>query len=428
MLNATLIFVTFIGLIVLGMPISMSIGIGTVVAAILGDFSISSIPLMITSGSSNFSLVAIPYFIFLGNVMNMGGITDRMFEWAEACIGHIRGGLAQVNVLASVIFAGVSGTSSADAAGLGLVEIRAMEKKGYDLPFSVAITMVSSILGPIIPPSVSLLVFASLTGTSVAKLFAAGVIPGVVVAIGMMLINTRLCKEGKVIVPEPEPFSPKRFWIATKHGILALLCPVILLITMLSGAITPTEAGIIGSLYSLLVAAVYGELSAKKLWQACVETVNSCALIMFLIGMGNALAWFLTAEQIPQAVSTFLFGLTSNKYVILIIINIILLILGMFMDATAIQLIMVPILLPVIKTIGMSMIQFGLMVTVNILIGTMTPPYGLGLFIMSSVSKLSIPQILKATKPFFPIVIAFLLLITYVPWFSEFLPNLLFGA
>lgn len=152
MLNATLIFVTFIGLIVLGMPISMSIGIGTVVAAILGDFSISSIPLMITSGSSNFSLVAIPYFIFLGNVMNMGGITDRMFEWAEACIGHIRGGLAQVNVLASVIFAGVSGTSSADAAGLGLVEIRAMEKKGYDLPFSVAITMVSSILGPIIPP------------------------------------------------------------------------------------------------------------------------------------------------------------------------------------------------------------------------------------------------------------------------------------
>lgn len=425
MLNAVILFATFIGLIILGMPISMSIGIGALVGALLGDFTISSIPLLISNGSSNFSLVAIPYFVFLGNVMNMGGITDRMFDFAEACIGHIKGGLAQVNVLASVIFAGVSGTSSADAAGLGLVEIRAMERKGYDLPFSVAITMVSSILGPIIPPSVSLLVFASLTGTSVAKLFAAGIVPGILVAVTLCAMNYWLAVTNRVKMPDPVPFSAKRLVNATMRGFFALLCPVILLFTMLSGAITPTEAGIIGSLYSLLVAALYRELTLKKFWEACVATVNSCALIMFLIGMGSALGWFLTAEQIPQAVSNFLFSLTDNKYIILLLINLILLVLGMFMDATAIQLIMVPILLPVMDALMVSRIQFGVMVTINILVGTMTPPFGLGLFIMTSVSKLSIGQILKATKPFFIPVLAALLAITYIPILSTWLPSLI---
>lgn len=426
MINALLLFVTFIGLIILGMPISMSIGIGSVVGAGLGNFSISSIPLLISGGASNFSLVAIPYFIFLANVMNCGGITDRLFEWAEACIGHITGGLAQVNVLASVIFAGVSGTSSADAAGLGLVEIRAMEKKGYDLSFSTAITMVSSVLGPLIPPSVSLLVYGSLTGVSVAELFASGIVPGILFAIVLCTINYHLCAHKKVTAPAPVPFSAKRLWKATVHGFFALLCPIILLFTMLSGAITPTEAGVVGSIYALFVMIVYGEFTWKKLWKACVDTVNSCALIMFLIGMGTALAWFLTAEQIPQIVSAAMFELTQNKYVILLIINIILLILGMFMDATAIQIIMVPILLPIIDALAISRVHFGLVVTFNILVGTMTPPFGLGLFIMSSITNLSIPQILKASKPYIIPTFMFLILLTYVPQISTWLPNLLF--
>ena len=187
MINAITIFVIFIGLIILGAPIAMAIGLGTLAGTILGDFSISSIPLLVSSGSSNASLIAIPYFILLGNIMNMGGIADRIYDFAEACIGHVKGGLAQVNVLGSVIFAGVSGTSSADAAGLGLVEIRSMEKKGYDLAFSASVTMVSSILGPLIPPSVSLLIYGSLTGTSVAELFMGGLLPGILAAITMCI-------------------------------------------------------------------------------------------------------------------------------------------------------------------------------------------------------------------------------------------------
>ena len=427
MINAITIFVIFIGLIILGAPIAMAIGLGTLAGTILGDFSISSIPLLVSSGSSNASLIAIPYFILLGNIMNMGGIADRIYDFAEACIGHVKGGLAQVNVLGSVIFAGVSGTSSADAAGLGLVEIRSMEKKGYDLAFSASVTMVSSILGPLIPPSVSLLIYGSLTGTSVAELFMGGLLPGILAAITMCITIYYLYVSGKVPMPAPTAFSWKRLWETTRDGIFALLCPVILFLTMTSGVVTTTEAGIVGAVYSIIVALIYKELSWKKLLDACIETVKSCTLIMFLIGMGSALGWVLTAMQIPQAVADFLFALTDNKYILLLLINIVLLILGMFMDSTVIQLLMVPILLPIMDALLISRVHFGVMMTVNILVGTMTPPFGLGLFIVTSITGLTIPQILKAAKPFFVPVIILLLLVTYIPAISTWIPWMLFG-
>lgn len=424
-MTCVVLFLIFLGLLLLGSPISLAMGSGAMGAAITGGYDLTSLALLISNGSSNYTLVAIPYFVFLGNLMNMAGITDRIFDFADALVGHIKGGLAQVNVLASVIFAGISGTSTADAAGLGLVEIRAMERKGYPLDFSVAITMASSVLGPIIPPSVTLLVFASITSTSVAKLFMAGVIPGVLVALALCGTNYFLYVTKRVEMPAPVKFSARRLWTTFRKGFFALCCPVILMVTMMSGVVTPTEAGIVGVLYSLFVALVYRELTLKRLIKAMVDTVYSCAIIMFLIGMGTAVGWFLTAEQIPQLVSELMLSFTSNKIILLIIINILLLILGMFMDGTTIQLIMVPILLPIIDALMISRLQFGVMVTINILIGTITPPFGVGLFIMSAISNLSIPKVFKAAIPFMiPLVIA-LLCITYVPFFTTWLPSIL---
>lgn len=417
------LFVFFLGLIFLGAPISIAMGVGALVAAITGNYDISSFPLLISNGASNYTLVAIPYFVLLGNLMTVCGVSERMFDFADACIGHIKGGLAQVNILASVIFAGVSGTSSADNAGLGLVEINEMTRKGYDKSFSSACTIASAVLGPIIPPSVTLLIFGSITGVSVAKLFIAGILPGILVAFSLCATVYYLYVSGRVSMPVPTEFSWHKVMYTIKHGFFALLSPAILLYTMVGGIVTPTEAGIIGIIYALFLGLLYKELTIKKIIDCLYNTMTSCALIMFLIGLGSAVGWFLTAELIPQQMSELMLSLTSNKYLILLIMNIILLILGMFMDGTTIQIIMVPILLPIIDALAISRIQFGVMLTINILIGTITPPFGTGLFITSSIANLPMEALLRALKPFFiPLVIA-LICITYIPFFTTWLPS-----
>lgn len=420
------LFVVFMAMLLLGAPISFSLGLGTMAACTVGGYSLSSLPLLITNGASSYTLVAIPYFVLLGNLMNTAGITDRIFDWAEAAVGHIKGGLAHANVLASVVFAGVSGTSTADAAGLGMVEINAMTKKGYPVDFTTAITMASAVLGPIIPPSVTLLIYATLSSTSVAKLFMAGMVPGLLVALILCVTSYILYVTGKVKMPAPVRFSLQRFVKATKRGVFALLCPLILLYFMSSGIVTPTEAGIIGVVYSLAIGLCYRSLSWKVLFDALKMTVESCTLIMFLIGMGSTTSWFLTAERIPSLITDILLGLTENKYLILLLINVILLVLGMFMDGTSIQLIMVPILLPIIDLLGVSRITFGVMVTINILIGTITPPFGVSLFIMTNIAKIPFERVVKSSVPFYIPLILALLAITYIPAFTLWLPNLLY--
>lgn len=420
-----ILFIVLLSFIMLGAPISISMGLGVLAAAIGGSYDLSVIPNLICNGSSNYTLVAIPYFVLLGNLMNSSGISERIYDFADACVGHLKGGLAQVNVLGSVIFAGISGTAVADAAGLGLVEIKSMEKKGYPLDFSAAITAASSVLGPIIPPSVTLLIFASLTSASVAKLFVAGIVPGLLVALLLCLTNYYLYVTGKVIMPEPTEFSFKKVLYTIKRGFFALATPLVLLITMTSGVVTPTEAGIIGVVYAMFVGFIYKELTWENIKSALLNTVTSCALIMLLIGMGTAVGWFLTAERIPTLFANLLLGVTDNKIVLLIIMNIIMLILGMFMDGTTIQLIMVPLLMPLITSMGVDILQFGVMVTINILIGTVTPPFGTVLFVLTAVTGLSMEKLVKSILPFFiPLVIA-MLIITYIPFFTTWLPGLL---
>jgi tripartite ATP-independent transporter DctM subunit len=419
------LFVIFFLLLLTGAPITMCMGIATFVALIAGGYAPEVLSLMITRGTSNFTLLAIPYFVLAGNLMNFGGITTRIFDWADAVCGHMKSGLAQVNVLSSIIFSGISGTATADAAGLGLVEINAMVEKGYDKPFSAAITLASSVIGPIIPPSVPFLIYAQLANVSVGKMFIAGLLPGLVIAFLLMLMDRIIYDSGKVKMPQPEKFSARRLGLKTKNGILALLAPVVLLVAISSGVATSTEAGIIAVAYSIFVGLVYKDLNMKNMIYTLEQTVISTALIMFLIGMGTAVGWLTTAEKLPYYMSQLLLGISSNKYVILLIINCILLILGCVLDGTTIQLIMVPILLPIIDELGVDRIQFGVIQVFNCLIGMATPPVGVGLFIMASITDLKMNEVVKAFLPFFIPLLVALLIITFVPAVTLFLPSLL---
>lgn len=424
-MGAVLLF-AFLGLVVIGVPISLSMGMSTLLTLELGDYNLSVLSLMVQRGASNFTLIAIPYFVLAGNLMNFGGITKRIFDFADACVGWMKSGLAQVNVLASMIFAGISGTAAADAAGLGLVEIQAMTEKGYDKRIAVGITLASSLIGPIIPPSITFIIYASLASVSVAKMFMAGLIPGIMLGLVLMYQNRRLYIKGTYPMPKPEPFSGRRVITTFRQGFFALMFPVLLIACLSSGIVTTTETGVLGVAYALFCGLIYRELSLKNLISAIRMTVESAALIMFLIGMGTAVGWLSTSEMLPVAMSDLLLGLTENKIILLLLIDVLLLVLGMLLDGNTIQLIMVPVLLPIIDALAISRIQFGVMVTLNIMIGMCTPPVGVGLFIMSNVAKMRFEEVVGSMKHFFlPLAIA-LLLVTFVPFLSTWLPSIMF--
>lgn len=421
-----ILIVTFLVLLLLKFPISVSMGIATLATIIAGQFNPQILPLTVQSGASNYTLIAIPYFVLAGNIMNSSGISRRIFDFANALIGFTKCGLGQVNVLASMIFSGISGSSTADAAGLGLIEIEAMTEKGYDKPFSVAITLASSVIGPIIPPSISFIIYAMLAEVSVAKLFAAGLIPGILVGVFLMVTNNVIARRGKIAIPDPEPFDINEVWRTLKAGFFAIMAPALLLGGILSGVVTATETGIIAVVYSVLVGLIYKEITLKLFMENLKSTIFTTAVIMYMIGMGKAIGWVVTMEQMPQAAAGVLITLTNNKYVMLLIINALLLVLGMFLEGNTTKLIMVPLLLPIIDMMGMSRIQFGVIQTLNSLIGITTPPVGIGLFVMSTITGMKMTTIVKAFLPYYiPLLIA-LLCVTFLPFLTTWLPGVLF--
>lgn len=424
---AVVLIVVFLVILVAGMPISMGMGLSTLVALFAGDYSLSTLILQIEKGAGSYSLVAIPYFVLAASLMNKGGITNKIFDFCESLCCWMHGGLAQVNVLSSVIFAGISGTANADAAGLGLVEIEAMDRRGYDRGWSVSITLASSILGPIIPPSVCFIVYGCLASVSVTELFVAGVIPGVVIAIALMIANYAIAKSGKKACPAPEKFRLSEVWRTFKEGFFALMAPVILLGCLFSGVATATETGIIASIYSFIVGVLYHELTWKNIKETFVETIENSAVIMFMIGMGNGIGYLLTLERMPQKLTSLLLGVTDNKYIMLLLILIVLLIMGCFIDATTIRIITVPLLLPVIDVLGISRLHFGVIHTVVTLLGMTTPPVGTGLLVMATISKMKFDDVVKAFIPFWLPLVGALLLITFIPQITTFLPALVFG-
>ncbi|MFC4409970.1 TRAP transporter large permease [Chungangia koreensis] len=420
-------FVVFLVLLAIGFPVSFAMALSTLVALLMGGYTSEVLSLMLVEGIKGYTLLAIPLFILAGNLMNSAGITQRIFDFCAALLGHIRAGLAQVNIFASVIFSGISGTAVGDQAGLGAIEMKAMVRKGYTKPFSAALTLASSVIGAIIPPSVPLIVYAYLAEVSVEKLFIAGIIPGLLIALTLSVYVHIGAIRGTIVVPEPETFSIKEVGRTLKDGFWALLAPAVILGGMLGGVVTPTEAGVIAVIYSLFCAVIYKEFDFKNLKDAFMASINSTALIMFLIGVGTAMGWIISAEQLPVLLSDFLLSLTENKFLMLLLINILLLFLGSIMEGIPIKLIMLPILLPIIDSLGIDRIHFGIVMCYNLLIGMITPPVGLGLYVMSRVGKVSFESVVKSVIPFYiPLFIA-LLLITYFPQISLWLPSILGG-
>jgi tripartite ATP-independent transporter DctM subunit len=421
------LFGGFIGLMIFRVPVTMAIGVAVLFSLILAGFSseIYILPLMVVEGVENPSLIAVPFFIMAGNLMNAVGMTDKIFNFAMTLVGHFRAGLAQVNVLASMIFAGVSGAAVADIAGLGMVEIRAMRERGYPADFAAALTVCSAVIGPIIPPSISLVIYAFLSNTSVARLFLAGIVPGFVIGAALMIFN-RVIAERRNFPREPRAtLSQVRH--AMVDGIAALVAPAIILSAIVTGFTTATEAGVLACTYSIVLGLIYRTITWRKLWTALTQTMTITSIIMIIIGYSQVMGWLLAIEQVPQAMANLVLLTTDNRYVFLGMLLLFLLAIGTVVEGIPAKLILVPMLLPLIDQFGIDRIHFGLIITFALLIGMATPPMGIGLYIVTKVGNVSFEQVTIAVIPFYIPLIIVLLLITYVPWLTLWLPNLILG-
>ncbi|HHW30362.1 MAG TPA: TRAP transporter large permease [Clostridiaceae bacterium] len=420
-----LIIVLLFLFIALGAPITFALGLAALVFFITNGIPLETFAQRIAVGADSFALLAAPFFILAGNVMNTGGITRRIFRFANAIIGHIPGGLGHVNVLGSTIFAGMSGTAIADAAGLGAIEIEAMKEQGYDIEFSTAVTAASSIIGPIIPPSAVMLVYGIAAGVSVSKLFMGGLLPGILIAILLMIMVAYYTKKNKY--PRGNAFSFKELWRSFKESIWALLTPVIIVGGILSGVFTATEAGAIASAYAIIVSVlIYKEMKPKDLIKVLYNTAISSGVVLLIVSTASAFGWCLVYDRMPQNTAQWLINVINSKFLLLVALTLIYLFLGTIMSATSIILTTVPIFVPVVKLMGIDLVYFGVYISILMSIGTVTPPVGTVLFILSKITNMSIEKMTRVLKPWYGILIFALLLLLLFPQIVTFLPEILF--
>jgi len=378
----------------------------------------------IHEGILSFPLLAVPFFIFVGLMMNKGGMTQRLFRFAKDLVGHLPGGLAHVNVLASMIFAGMSGSAVADASGLGVVEIQAMKEDGYDVDFSAAVTAASSTIGPVIPPSIPFVIYGWLAGVSVGKLFLAGFVPGVSMGLSMMLVIAILSKKRKY------PRHPRAsFREILRSGVdagLALISPVIIVGGIITGVFTPTEAAAVASVYAfVIVTFIYRTVTLKDIWEVLLQTVQLTVKIMFVIAAASFFSWVARYLQIPTILLESFLSISTNPVVIVSIIIGLVLILGCFIEGIGIMLMTVPIFLSVLRELNVDLIYFGVVFTLSIMIGLVTPPFGLSLYAVSGITGRDFGAIVKATIPFLVILFVPLVLCLYFPQFTLFIPSLI---
>ncbi|MDH4265544.1 MAG: TRAP transporter large permease [Deltaproteobacteria bacterium] len=423
-----LIFSVLIFLMILGLPIAVSMGLTAVIFfVVLGQADILlMIPARMYSSSTGFTLLAIPFFILVGNLMNTGGMTHRIFLFCQRLVGSVQGGLGHVNVVKSMIFAGMSGSAVADAGGVGMVGMEAMTKAGFHRPFSAAVTAASATIGPIIPPSIPFVIFGGLTGTSVGRLFLGGFIPGFLMGLGIMI--TVYFISGRRQYPRQQKSTFQEILAAGLGAWSAYLAPIIIIGGILVGVFTPTEASIVATLYALFVTIIiYREIKIRDLPKVLWITVEQTVRVMFIISTAGLFGWLLIRQKVPEAVIQGLTAMSPDPFMILLIINVILLVLGCFMEAISVMLLTTPIFMPLVLKLGIDPVHFGVVMTFNLMVALLTPPVGMVLYTVSSVGKVPLWELASELKWYFVALMVSLFLITYIPELVTWIPNLVMG-
>lgn len=421
-----IIILSFIILSLIGVPLAIGSGVATIIGLLVHEPKIlNTVMIRMIDSTDSFPLLAIPLFIMCGNLMNTSGITDRIFTFARCIVGHVRGGLGHANVLASIIFAGMSGAALADAGGLGQVEIKAMKDQGYDSAFAAAVTAASATIGPIIPPSVPIIIFASIAEESIGRLFLGGIVPGFMMGGMLMALIYYIAK--KKNFPRDKPAGHKDITTAFVRAILPMLTPVIILGGMMSGVFTATEGAAVASLYALFLGGiVYREIKATDLPRIMVETLSVTAITLFILATISTVAWVLVKEDITGQVSGTILSITREPLLVLFLINIFLITLGTLLETLPIMVLTIPIFMPLITEVGIDPIHFGIVMILNLMIGSISPPIGMLLFITSRVSGVKLEKLMVSILPFLLPLTFVLVLITCIPSLVLWIPNMFF--
>lgn len=419
------VILCFFVLFVLGVPVVFSILIPSVLYIWWQDIPLATVGQRVLYALDSFPLVAVPVFILVGNLMNAAGITEKLFKFADVLVGRLHGGLAQVNIFASLIFSGVSGAALADVGGLGRIEIKAMKDRGFELPFAAAVTGASAIVGPIFPPSIPLIIYASVTSISALQLLIAGIVPAILCVLMLMTATAVMAMRREMPRADRWP-TVGELWNAFRPAAPALLAPIVLITGMLSGSFTPTEASAVCVAYVLAIGIFYyRDMNWGFVREAAVNTVRGTAAILIIVAAAAMFGWILAVEQVPQAFSSWIAAISSSPLLMLVVVNVIFFIAGMFIDSTTATLLLVPIIAPPVVAAGVDPIHLGIIVILNLMIGTVTPPFGLCLFLLSSMTGVPMMRLLKAMAPFYPPLLLTLALLTIAPALVLWLPSML---
>lgn len=421
-----ILFAAFLIFMLLRVPVTFSMLGACVLAALsMGPKYVSSVFLRLGDGVQSFSFLAIPFFIFAGDIMAAGGISDRLVKVADVMVGRFRGGLAYVNVIASTFFGGISGSPTADVSSLGPIEMNMMTGSGYDKDFTVAVTVATATQALIIPPSHNMIIYGMAAGgLSTGRLFLAGIVPGLLLCGAMCVLVARITK--KRGYPRGPQYTLKESVRIIGDGFLGVMTIVIILLGVCTGIFTTTESAAIACVYALFITLfVYKTVKPADIWKIAKKSLGTLAMILSIIAAANAFCYLMSLMQVPARITQLLLTVSNNKYVVLLLINILLLLLGCFMDVAPMILIVTPILLPVVQTLGMDPIHFGIVMMMNLAVGSLTPPVGTTLFAGCAVGGISIEKVSRALAPFYVVMVIALLLVTYIPAFSMALPNLL---